>query len=149
MADGDKIPDHDRVARLVKDKHVLSDGPTPIEIWHEAFTLRENEEFYSVCWLDHATSQGKIKSKFAIECFRNAPLTVKSEAYIIIGKIEKIRIYCSPVNINVIHKPELNYEAHAGIYDLDQIDFQTRDQLGNSFCRAFKVKDIDAGVVDF
>ncbi len=149
MADGDQIPDDHRVARLVKNKDVLSDGPTPIVILPEAFILRENEEFYSVCWLDHPASEGKIKSKFAIESFRNAPLDIKSNAYIIVGKIEKIRISCSPFTINVMHKPEINYDAHAGIYNLDKIDSQTRDQLGNSFCRHFKVKDIDAGVVDF
>lgn len=120
---GDKIPDHNHIARYCKPMQV-PDG----QIQATAFMLRAGEESLSVNWLEflncsnretEITEIRRIYSKNFSNIGAHARIAVLN-----VGEVREKVLSESPDgrNLEVLHNPAIGDPSHSGIYNLKQDD---------------------------
>lgn len=125
---GDKIPDHNHIARFCKPTQV-ADG----QIQPTAFMLRENEQSLSVNWLECLNCSSRERKIAELRNIYSAKLNVGLRAKIAILNVGEVRekvLTESPDrrNIDILHDPiiddpsQINDPSHSGVYNLKQDD---------------------------
>lgn len=121
---GDKIPDHDHVARYCKPTQISSG-----QIEATAFMLRRDEESLSVNWLEFLRLSSRDEEITSLRRIYSAKLSVGACAKIAVLNVGEVRnkvLTESPDkrNLEILHDPLGNDPSHSGIYN-----FRNDDEL--------------------
>jgi len=120
---GDVLPDSDHVAHYCGGSTIQEDG----EISAAAFTLRQNEEYLSVNWLEYLDSADRSSQIRNLQWVYASKLRVGANARIAVLNVGSLRAKVEQESpgrhtLRVEHEPEEDDPSHSGIYGLPQDD---------------------------
>ena len=115
----DPLPLIDHIARFCDRRYISeNDGVEP-----GVFMLRKDEEYLSVQWLERLGKSSRCDEIDGVRKILSQHLKIRSPSKIAVlnvGKTCEHVVQSSGWNIRMLHKPEENNCAHAGIYDTNQ-----------------------------
>jgi hypothetical protein len=115
---GDKLPDEHHVARCVPwSRLVKRDGDGDvIGVFPAAFTLRKDEEYLSVTWIEHFDGNICDRVSEAVRATRRS-IKVGGKARFVVGNVAAIHATCAKceVKVRIVHEPEEVNGGHAAI----------------------------------
>ena len=128
---GSKLPPDDHVVRYVRGRLIhKDDDDNVLGIFPQALELRPSEQFLSVTWLEHFSSdyeQGLSKSAEAIR----RQLNVRRKDGFAVGGVGQIHQICSDfdIRVRILHEPEQENSGHSALRGLPRDDMRLLDLL--------------------
>ena len=116
---GDGLPPKDHIARYCGGSHISEDG----QIAPTAFSLRHNEVYLSVRWLEFFEQPNRSSEIEEVRRVLKADLKIGATAKIAVLNVGDVRNYVEEVSgylIRILHEPLPSDNSHSGIFDTGQ-----------------------------
>lgn len=111
-----------------------------------AFTLRTNEEYLSVNWLEYYKNLGISQAIDRVRKVVQRKMNIKFQGRFVtmqVGMLKQIVSTKNKVPCDVIHLPTMNDESHSGV-----IGYNNHNRLGQSdIVRLIQRKDVYLGKI--
>lgn len=142
--DGNDIPDLSRVVRYVpygkmrKDEHDNFLGPYP-----SAFEERAVDNYLSITWCEYFAGLADEQLRCAVEAIRNSNMNVKAKACFCVADTSEVLNAIQGIGRlgRAIYHPEVDNDAHVGIYGIAPEEVQLLARLADEVWCDYLTKD--------